>query len=56
MGCLMWYPWTAQSGPCRVGFIMRNLSLLGDEGGLEQVDDIRLGVEGVCLSAAVRFA
>ena len=53
---MMWYPWAAQSGAHRVGFIIRNSSLLGDEGGLEQVDDIRLGVEGVCLSAAVRFA
>ena len=35
---------------------MRNSSLLGNEGGLEWVDDIRLGVEGVCLSAALSLA
>ena len=51
-----WYSWTAWFGPCRVGFIMRNSSLLGDEGGLEWVDNIRLGVELACLSAALSFA
>ena len=45
MGCLMQYPWAAQSGAHRVGIIMRNSSLLGDEGGLEWIDDIRLRVE-----------
>ena len=35
---------------------MRNSSLLGDEGGLEQVDNIRLGVESMCLSAALSLA
>ena len=56
MGCLMRYPWAAWSGACRVGFIVRNSSLLGDEGGLEWVGDIRLGVERVCLSAALSLA
>ena len=35
---------------------MRNSSLLGEEGGLEWVDDIRLGVVLVCLSAASSLA
>ena len=35
---------------------MRSSSLLGNEGGLEQVDDIRLGVELVWLSAALSLA
>ena len=52
----MRYLWVAQSGARRVGFIMRDSSLLGDEGGLELVGDIRLGVEGVCLSAALSLA
>ena len=56
MGCLMRYPWAAWSGACRVGFIMRNSSLLGDEGGLEWVGNIRLGVERVCLSAILSLA
>ena len=35
---------------------MRNSSLLGDEGGLEWVGNIRLGVERVCLSAILSLA
>ena len=35
---------------------MRKSSLLGNEGGLEWVDDIRLGMKLVCLSAALSLA